>query len=150
MTDDPHFGAQHGYSCRSLRPVMQDETGSLHEVVFMEYNRFGKQFEQVDDLYLIRCIVTPEWKLSINLFDADELYDRISDPNEAVNRINDAVLQHIRADLHDQLLAWQKRTHDVFRRPQWGYRPWRPDYQHEFEGLNTTGYNDAWEFGHFA
>lgn len=150
IRDEARFSAQNGYSWQSLTPVLAGRVAKVRDEVFMEYNRFGKQFEQVDGLYPIRCIVTEDWKLSINLFDTDELYSRPADPQEATNRINDAGLQDVRADLHDRLLAWQRQIHDVFRGPQWGYRPWRPDYEHRFEGLTTTGYKDDWPFGRFA
>ena len=149
INDDPRFVPQNGYSWQSLVPVLRGEQTSVHDAVYIEYNRFGKQFEQVNGLYPIRCIVTEDWKLSINLFDTDELYERQSDPEEAINRINDGGLHDVRIDLHDRLIAWQKQIHDVFRGPQWGIRHWRPDYQYAFEGLTTTGYKDDWHFGRF-
>ena len=55
----------------------------------MEYNRFGLGGLGADGFYPIRCARTQEWKLSINLFDKDELYHLSDDPEEADNRIDD-------------------------------------------------------------
>jgi arylsulfatase A-like enzyme len=144
VESDPRFRAENGYACRSLRPLLDGTADRVHDAVFMEYNRFGKQFDQAGGLYPIRCVVTPEWKLSINLFDSDELYSRADDPDEAINRIADPSLQAVRIDLHDQLLAWQHSIQDVFRGEQWARRAWRPDYPHHFVGLTTTGYKEKW------
>lgn len=147
----PRFAPQHGYSWQSLIPVLKGEAVEVRDEVIMEYNRFGKQFEQVNGFYPIRCFVTKDWKLSINLFDTDELYNRHDDPEEINNLIHDDSWAEIRNGLHDRLLAWQKHTHDVFRGPQWGKRLWRQDFHYEFEGLSTTGFKDEWgEYGPFA
>jgi uncharacterized sulfatase len=149
LKNDPRFIASNGYSWASLAPVLRGETKHIHDAVFIEYNRFGKQFDQVGGLYPIRCIVTEDWKLSINLYDTDELYDRRNDPDEAHNRIADYGLQDLRLALHDRILDWQLSIHDVMRGPQWGRRDWRPDYEAPFEGLTTSGYKDDWPFGRF-
>ena len=149
ITEDHRFASQNGYAWQSLTPILSSELECMRDAVFIEYNRFGKQFEQVEGLYPMRCVVTDDWKLSVNLFDTDELYDRQNDPHEAHNLIDDEHLQAVRVDLHERILSWQKQIHDVFRGPQWGYRAWRPDYEHSFEGLTTTGYKDEWHFGYF-
>lgn len=141
------FKPQNGYSGRSLGPVLRGEADHVRDSLVVEYNRFGKQFDQFGGLYPIRCLVTPDWKLSINLFDTDELYDRQADPEETDNRIDDPALDAVRRTLHDALLAWQTETHDVFRNSSWGRRAWRPDYRAPFEGLLTTGYRDPWPYG---
>ncbi len=148
--DTPIFSEQNGYDFRSLLPVIRQETDKIRDAVFMEFNRFGKQFEQIEGLYPIRCVVTSNWKLSINLFDRDELYDQIHDPLEAYNRIDDPSLGNIRADLHDLILDWQERTQDVFRGKQWYERSWRPDKPYHFFGFSTTGYADKWQNEHFS
>lgn len=146
----PDSDEVHGFTERSLLPVLQQPETRIHGAVFVEYNRFGTHFDQVNGLYPIRCIRTEDWKLSINLFDTDELYNLREDPHEAANRIDDPAAALIRDELHDRLLDWQRRTQDVLRGPQWGARAWRPDFAHEFRGLFTTGYADTWEFGALA
>lgn len=145
--DRDRFPERKGYSGRSLVPVLTQQTNTVRDTVIMEYNRFGEKFHQVGGLYPIRCIRTQDWKLSINLFDTDELYDMTNDPEEAINRIEDPRLTAIRVDLHDRLLAWQEQTRDLFRGPIWAKRAWRSDIEHIFTGLFTTGYVESWEFG---
>ena len=139
---DPPAGD--GYSGTSLLPLCRGQTAAVRDHVIMEYNRFGVGMHQVEGFFPIRCIRTAEWKLVVNLFDRDELYHLAKDPEEAHNRIDDPGCTAIRDDLHDRLLAWQQRTRDPFRSPQWRQRPWRGDAEHRFEGLFTTGYRDPW------
>lgn len=146
----PECDESHGFTGHSLLPVLIQPETIHRDAVSVEYNRFGTHFDQVNGLYPIRCIRTDEWKLSINLYDSDELYNVHDDPAEAVNRINDPAVAQIRNDLHDRLLNWQHRTQDLLRGPQWGTRSWRPDYTYDFRGLFTTGYVDTWEFGSLA
>ncbi len=149
--DDPTRFPQHkGYDGRSLLPILDQKTDSVRDFVVMEYNRFGEKFWQVNGFYPIRCIRTHDWKLSINLFDSDEFYDLQNDPDEAINLIHDSLVAGIRNQLHAQLLAWQDDTRDVFRGPVWGQRPWRPDFETNFQGLLTTGYIETWEFGNLT
>jgi uncharacterized sulfatase len=101
--------------------------------------------EEDEGLFPIRCIRTHDWKLAINLFDKDELYDLRDDPEEANNAIDDEAFADIRNELHDRILGWQKLTRDPFRGPRWQQRPWRTDVTHEFKGLFTTGWKDSWE-----
>ncbi len=131
------------YHGRSLLPTLHGEAADERGAVFMEYNRFGMPQDQDEGFFPIRCIRTDRWKLSINLFDTDELYDLQEDPLERHNRIDDASLASIRNGLHDRLLDWQRQTKDVFRGPQWLKRPWREDAAHAFEGLFSTGYKQA-------
>jgi uncharacterized sulfatase len=79
------------------------------------------------------------------VFDSDELYNLRTDPVEAHNRIDDPDCAAVRKELHDRMLAWQDSTQDPFRSPRWKLRPWREGAEHDFEGLFTTGYKDAWE-----
>lgn len=136
-----------GYSGVSLLPAARGETGALRTEVIMEYHRFGIGMNQDDGFSPIRGIRTADWKLVVNLFDRDELYHLTDDPDEAINRIDDAECADIRDQLHDRLLDWQDRVRDPFRSPQWMLRPWRTDRTHHFEGLFTTGYKDTW-IGH--
>ena len=136
-----------GYVGRTLEPALSDKSLKPREAIFMEYNRFGLGGLGADGFYPIRCARTQEWKLSINLFDKDELYHLNDDPEEADNRIDDPVCADIRNHLHDLILEHMAVTKDTFYCPQWGQRPWRPEYRHDFEGYTTTGFKDQWEFG---
>lgn len=136
-----------GYIGRSLQPALADNSLGPREAVFMEYNRFGLGGLGADGFYPIRCARTQEWKLSINLFDKDELYHLSDDPEEADNRIDDPACADIRNHLHDLILEHMDTTKDTFYNPAWGRRPWRSDYRHEFQGFTTTGFKDQWAFG---
>lgn len=122
---------------------------SSREAVFVEFNRFGKGHDAMGEFFPIRCVVSDRWKLAINLFDTDELYDLNADPLETTNRIEDPGCADERNRLHDLLLDHLWATRDTYRCRQWGERPWRPDYRYEFAGLQTTGIRDRWESGSF-
>jgi uncharacterized sulfatase len=139
-----YFSAANGYTCRSLLPVLRRDADCVREDVIIEFNRFGVQHEENEGLYPIRCIRTHDWKLAINLFDRDELYDLQNDPDEAHNLIDDAHVASIRDELHGRILSWQKQTRDPFRGRCWEERPWCGG-KHEFKGLFTTGWKDSWE-----
>ena len=143
---DRRFRKQDGYDARSLLPVLRRETDAVRNFLVMEYNRFGVKFHECGGFYPIRCIVTDEWKLSINLFDGDELYHRQHDPEEATNLIDQKEWQQVRGELHDQLIAFQEDIRDMFRGESWKARPWRSERTAKFEGLTTTGYRDEWPF----
>lgn len=138
-----------GYTCRSLLPVLDGSANEVRDHAIIDYNRFGIGNTEDDGFYPIRAIRTCEWKLVVNLFDTDELYDVGNDPDEAHNQIDDDSVASIRDELHDRLLEWQEQTKDPFRGPQWGQRPWRADFKHAFVGLLTTGWKDAWKDGDF-
>jgi len=142
--DGRHFGSANGYTCRSLLPALRGETDTLRDDVIIEFNRFGVWHKQNEGLYPIRCIRTHEWKLAINLFDRDELYDLKNDPDEARNLIDSEDTAAIRDELHGRILAWQEETRDPFRGRCWEEREWS-SLDHEFEGLFTTGWKDEWE-----
>ena len=136
-----------GYDGRSLMPVLSGDAEAVRDSVAIEYNRFGIQFNQVRGFYPIRCIRTKSWKLAINLFDRDELYDLSADPGEAVNRIDDPASVEVRNALHDRLLEGMYNTQDLLRGPSWANRPWRPDRDRSFVGFTTTGFAETWPDG---
>jgi uncharacterized sulfatase len=136
-----------GYVGQSLLPLLNGQPAETRETVFMEYNRFLLGGLGADGFYPIRCARTQEWKLSINLFDTDELYNLAEDPDEAHNLIDDPQCAEIRNTLHNRILDHMAKTKDILYSPAWGRRPWRPEYKHEFLGFTTTGFKDNWEFG---
>ena len=138
------FPRRGGYTGSSLVPVLEGAARAVRDHVIIEFDRFGVSHEEDEGLFPIRCVRTAEWKLAINLFDRDELYHVASDPEEEANRIDDPAAAAVRDELHDRLLEWQRWTQDPFRGPRWKMRPWRRDAVHEFEGLFTTGWKDAW------
>jgi uncharacterized sulfatase len=142
--DGGYFGPQNGYTCRSLLPALRGESDTLRHDVIIEFNRFGVAHKENEGLYPIRCIRTHEWKLAINLFDRDELYDLKKDPDEARNLIDSEDTAAIRDELHGRILAWQTETRDPFRGRCWEEREWSR-HRHEFKGLFTTGWKDEWE-----
>ena len=137
------------YTGRSVVPVLEGKTDSVREEVVVEYTRFGVTFDQVGGFFPIRCIRSGDWKLAVNLFDTDELYNLAEDPDESVNRIEDSAAASVRNDLHDRLLSYMSDTRDLFRGRHWGSRSWRPEYSEPFAGLQTTGIKDDWDSGSF-
>lgn len=75
----------------------------------------------------MRCWVTDEYKLVLNLFTSDELYDRKNDPDELYNLIDRPDFADVRCQMHDALLNYMDKIRDPFRTYQWSLRPWRPD-----------------------
>ena len=146
--DRRSFTLDRGYTGVSLLPVLRGEQASVREEVVIEYNRFGLRHDQDDGFFPIRCLRTGRWKLAINLFDRDELYDLETDPDEAVNRIDDLACADIRNQLHERLLTWQDQSRDPLRSPQWRCRSWRDEPRPAFEGLFTTGYKQTWPDAH--
>lgn len=142
--DEPPFTGRAGYSARSLVPVLRGTADAARDHVIVEYNRFGVYQRQVNGFAPIRCVRTRRWKLVVNLFDLDELYDLETDPEERHNLIGESGLDEVRCELHQRLLVWQESTSDPFRGPGWEARPWRPDARPVFEGLRTTGFDVTW------
>ena len=141
-----------GYTGISLLPLLRGEraTAEHRAAAFSEYHRFGIRQQQAGGCYPIRCVRTPDWKLSINLFDSDELYDLRADPGETVNLIHAGEHAALRNELHDLLLAHLEETGDLLAGAGWERRPWRDGRADQpFEGLLTTGYRDRWPSGSF-
>jgi arylsulfatase A-like enzyme len=62
---------------------------------------------------------TKDYKYVHRLYEADELYDLRSDPQELYNRVDDPTLQDVRRQLKDRLLEFYLSTADAV--------PVRPD-----------------------
>ena len=150
--ENEDFPRAAGYTGSSLLPLLRGEKDESHhrQEAFIEYNRFGRQGDRTNGFYPIRCIRTVEWKLSINLFDTDELYDLHADPGEEENLIDAEGHASVRNELHDTLLAHLKETNDIFYSPAWEQRSWRNKKPTPFQGYFTTGYNETWPSGSFS
>lgn len=111
----------------SLTPLFANPaTGQLpREAIQLQFNRFGIYHDGYAGFYPIRCATDGRWKLAINLFDRDELYDLDSDPGECTNLIDDPAAANERDRLHDWLLADMDRIQDPLRGEPWCRRPWR-------------------------
>ncbi len=95
--------------------------------VMVEFNRYEIEHDSFGGFIPVRCWVTDRYKLVLNLFTSDELYDRHQDPDELYNLIDDPALMAARNGLHDELLDYMDKIRDPFRTYQWSLRPWRPD-----------------------
>ena len=56
---------------------------------------------------------TKEYKYVKRLYEGDELYDLVKDPQELNNLINDRAHAEIVSDLKERLLTWYQETCDV-------------------------------------
>lgn len=112
---------QHG---QSLLPMLAGECTDDPGRAFVSFNRFDIYNDRYGEFYPIRCVVEGQYKLAINLFDRDELYDLQADPLELTNRIEDSALAKVRDRLHQAILAEMHRTHDPLRGAAWTDRPW--------------------------
>lgn len=102
--------------------------------VMVEFNRYEIEHDSFGGFIPVRAWVTEGYKLVLNLFTSDELYDRHNDPNEMHNLINDERYAQIRDGLHDALLDYMDCIRDPFRSYQWSLRPWRKGAQPRWMG----------------
>lgn len=106
--------------------------------VFMEFFRYEMELDGFLGCQPIRSIFDGRYKLNINLFSSDELYDMQNDPYELKNLIADESMKTIRNDLHDRLLEHMNETVDPFRGYPWSCRPWRTDKKPSFHNDGYT------------
>jgi uncharacterized sulfatase len=114
----------------SLAPILGDPKATVQDNVLVSFTRFAINHDDWGEFYPIRCVVGERYKLVINLFERDELYDLEADPHERTNLIDasrrdDSGHAAARDRLHDALLAEMDRIRDPFRSFRWGDRPWR-------------------------
>jgi uncharacterized sulfatase len=76
----------------------------------------------------MRGIWDGRYKLIVNLFETDELYDLKEDPFEMNNRIGDSALAQTAVRLHEALLTEMVQTGDPLRAARWYDRPWRREF----------------------
>lgn len=107
----------------SFVETARDPDVDHREHALVEYHSYG-----VGDLYPVRAVVSDDgYKLVVNLFDSDELYDLDDEPLEVDNLIDDGDHAAVRRDLHDAMLATMDDTGDAFDCREWAQRPWRGD-----------------------
>jgi uncharacterized sulfatase len=124
----------------SLRPVLEDPSASVRDTAIFTFDRFGndgepKRYPDRDgsklhepskgEFYPMRGIWDGRYKLIVNLFETDELYDLKEDPFEMNNRIGDSALAQTAERLHEALLTEMVQTGDPLRAVRWYDRPWR-------------------------
>lgn len=77
--------------------------------VLVEFNRYEIEHDSFGGFIPVRCWVTDDFKLVLNLFTSDELYDRRNDPNEMHNLIDDIHFADVRSKMHDAYwITWTK------------------------------------------
>jgi len=118
----------------SLLPALESGSASYRGDVLIEFNRFEVGHDGRGGLIPIRCLVRGNWKLVLNLFSEDELYDLSADPGECINRLDDPATAALRDELHDALLDLMDEQRDPFRGPVWERRPWRTDRKRGWTG----------------
>jgi arylsulfatase A-like enzyme len=129
-----HFG-------RSLLPLLADEDAAHRTHAFAEAGftieeepllerapwpydiKAGMQHE--DPLIAGKAVAvrTAEWAYVWRLYEPPELYDRVGDTGELVNRAGDPDVAEVEADLRDTVLRWMVETADVV---PWEEDPRRP------------------------
>lgn len=112
---------------RSMLPGLRDPAVAVNDAVFIEFGRFEIDHDGFGGFQPLRAVCDGRYKLSVNLFDRDEFYDLVADPEELDNRIDDPACAAERDRLHDRLLRWMDETRDPFRGWYWERRPWRTD-----------------------
>jgi uncharacterized sulfatase len=110
---------------RSMAHLLSNPSARGNDCVLLNFHRFAINHDNFGEFYPIRCVTDGRYKLIINLFETDELYDLRDDPYEMKNRLDDRRLAAERDRLHDWLLTEMDRIRDPFRSFRWGHRPWR-------------------------
>ena len=83
----------------------------------VEFNRYEIEHDSFGGFIPVRCWVTDDFKLVLNLFTSDELYDRRNDPNEMHNLIDDIRFADVRSKMHDALLVHGQNSRSVPQLP---------------------------------
>jgi len=136
---------------RSLMPVIRGEATEHREYVFCEggaletevhthetdrpkeniyWSRPALQFAEPRTHGKAVMIRSKEWKYVRRLYDTDELYDLVNDPDETKNLIDDPSTGEVRSQLVEALATWYLETSDVvpwrwdLRSPNEAHPPW--------------------------
>jgi uncharacterized sulfatase len=131
---------------RSMRPVLEDPSAGYREAAMVNFHRFAINHDSYGEFYPVRCAVDGRYKLVLNLFETDELYDTAEDPYEMHNRIDDPALAGARDGLHDWLLDEMDRIRDPFRSWRWGSRAWRKVRKPFYSGGETRNRPEGFPF----
>ncbi len=118
---------------KSLLPLIADGLSPRNDVL-IEFNRYEIEHDSFGGFIPMRALVTKDFKLVINLFDTDELYDRRNDPDEMNNLIDAPDFFPIRNELHDRLLERMDAIRDPYRTFRWAVRPWRTEKHPQWMG----------------
>ncbi len=121
-----------------MKMMLNPEEKNPDGGIFLEYGRFEVDHDGFGGLQPMRCTFDGRYKLNLNLFDTDELYDLEKDPDELINLINHASHAEVRNALHDKILEWQNQTRDPFRGWYWECRSWRPEKKKDWEDAHNT------------
>lgn len=111
-----------------------DDALNADRGVMVEFNRYEIEHDSFGGFIPVRCWVNANYKLVLNLFTSDELYDRRTDPDEMHNLIESAIHEENRNQIHDTLLDYMDNIRDPFRSYQWAIRPWRKDIKPSWMG----------------
>ena len=114
-------------------PLLQGAEDPEKSIV-IEFHRYEIEHDSWGGFQPIRCIVSDNHKLVINLLHTDELYDLDEDPAEVNNLIEHPAYADVRDTLHDRLLDWMYEKRDPFRGPCWERRPWRDTRRFQWRG----------------
>ena len=129
---------------QSLVPYLDGERQLNREIV-IEFNRYEIEHDSWGGFQPVRCLVSGQYKLVLNLLHTDELYDLERDPAEVENRIDDPDYAQTRDQMHARLIDWMNEKRDPFRGPAWERRPWsdtrRLEWMGKFRPRPADGYS---------
>jgi len=118
---------------QSIVPMLQGQE-DLERSVALEFNRYEIEHDSWGGFQPVRCLISGQYKLVVNLLHTDELYDLDEDPAEVNNLIDQPGYEDIRDEMHDRLLEWMYDKRDPFRGPCWERRPWRAARRLQWRG----------------
>jgi uncharacterized sulfatase len=130
----------------SIAPVLSDPQAVVRHDAMVSFTRFAINHDDWGEFYPIRCLVDERYKLAINLFETDELYDLVADPYEMTNLIDDPEHAQARDRLHDSLLSEMDGIRDPFRSFRWGDRRWRSVRRAFYHGGARRGRPEGFPF----
>jgi uncharacterized sulfatase len=117
----------------SIVPLLRGEEDAGRSVV-IEFHRYEIEHDSWGGFQPVRCVVSGQHKLVVNLLHTDELYDMTEDPAEVNNLIDHPGYAEVRNTLHDRLLDWMYDKRDPFRGPCWERRVWRDTNRLQWRG----------------
>ena len=131
---------------KSMLPQIHDVSKAINHEVYTEFTRYEIDHDGFGGLQMMRGIVTEDHKLAINLLDKDEFYDRINDPDEMVNEIDNPLYLDQIHKLHDKLIKHMNDTRDLYRGYQWSLRPWNKGYVPRWDNEGFTRQREDEEY----